>query len=371
MYSVGMYTKNNRFPGLLVVLVLTLMSIPAPAALAAGAIAMPLGGTYTVRANDTLWAIATRYDMTVAQLTAANPNINPDTLRPGQTLTIPGATPSTTAGVTYIVKANDTLWNIASRYGLFVNDLLAANPSVDPQRLRIGQSLRIPISGNTGQAAAPASALYTVRTDDTLWDIAANYGLSVDDLLAANSGVDPRRLVVGQQLTVPGIAPDLLAAAQAAAPVQQPAAPEALEAPAAQAPTQATGISPEAQDMLNRINEKRVASGRAPYTWNGELAAAAQAHADDCAQRNRGSHVGSDGARLAARLGRVGYAASWSSENWANARSVAHAMALWLNEPPGADPHVQNILSTRATEVGIGVAKGAWGYYFIVDFGNR
>ena len=364
MYSVGMYTKNNRFPGLLVVLVLTLMSIPAPAALAAGALAAPPGGTYTVRANDTLWAIAARYDMTVAQLTAANPNINPDTLRPGQTLTIPSATPSTTAGVTYTVKVNDTLWDISSRYGLFVNDLLSANPSVDPQRLRIGQTLRIPISGNADQAAAPASARYTVRADDTLWDIAANYGLSVDDLLAANSGVDPRHLMVGQQLTVPGIAPDMLAAAQAAAPVQQPAAP-------APARTQAAGISPEAQDMLNRINEKRVASGRAPYTWSIELAAAAQAHADDCAQRNRGSHVGSDGARLATRLQRVGYGASWSSENWANARSVAHAMALWLNEPPGADPHVQNILSTRATEIGIGVAKGAWGYYFIADFGNR
>ena len=373
MYSVGMHTKNNRIPGLLVVLVLTLMSVPAPAAHAADLKATPLGDTYTVRANDTLWGIATRYDMTVAQLTAANPNIDPDTLRPGQTLTIPGATPNTTAGVTYTVKANDTLWNIASRYGLFVNDLLAANPSVDPQRLRIGQTLRIPTSGNAGQPATPASARYTVRADDTLWDIAANYGLSVDDLLAANSGVDPRRLMVGQQLTVPGIAPDMLAAAQAAAPVQLSAAPEAPPAPTApaQAPTQEAGISPEAQDMLNRINEKRAASGRAPYTWNAALAAAAQAHADDCAQRNRGSHVGSDGARLATRLGRVGYAASWSSENWANARSVAHAMALWLNEPPGADPHVQNILSTRATEIGIGVAKGAWGYYFIADFGNR
>lgn len=366
VYSVGMYTKNNRFPGLLVVLVLTLMSIPAPAALAAGAFATPPGGTYTVRANDTLWDIAARYDMTVAQLTAANPNINPDTLRPGQTLTIPGATPSAAAGITYTVKANDTLWEIASRYGLFVNDLLAANPGVDPQRLRIGQPLRIPSAGNAGQAAPPARAIYTVRADDTLWDIAANYGLSVDDLLAANSGVDPRHLMVGQQLIIPGITPDLLAAAQAVAPVQQPAAPEA---PAA--PPQAAGISAEAQDMLNRINEKRAASGRAPYIWNAELAAAAQAHAADCAQRNRGSHVGSDGARLAARLGRVGYAASWASENWANARSVAHAMALWLNEPPGADPHVQNILSTRATEIGIGVAKGAWGYYFIADFGNR
>ena len=101
------------------------------------------------------------------------------------------------------------------------------------------------------------------------------------------------------------------------------------------------------------------------------MAAAAQAHADDCARRNRGSHVGSDGSRLAARLQRAGYAATWASENWANARGVAQAMALWWNEPPGADPHVQNIMTTRGTEIGLGVAKGSWGYYFIADFGNR
>lgn len=368
-----MYTKNNRLSGLFIVLILTAMSVLAPVAQASVPFASPLGETYTVRANDTLWDIAARYGITVAQLTAANPSASPATLRPGQTLTIPGTAP-VTSGVVYTVKANDTLWDIAARYDLFVNDLLAANPGVEAQRLRIGQTLRIPSAENpaaTAVPAAPISATYIVRADDTLWDIAANYGLSIEDVLTANPGVDPRRLMVGQPLTIPGIAPEVLGAtpAAAAAPAADPVPASAPEAAAA--PSPASGISAEAQDMLNRINEKRLASGRTPYTWNAELATAAQAHAEDCARQNRGSHVGSDGARLAVRLARAGYAASWASENWANARSVAHAMALWLNEPPGADPHVQNILSTRATEIGIGVAKGAWGYYFIADFGGR
>ncbi len=105
--------------------------------------------------------------------------------------------------------------------------------------------------------------------------------------------------------------------------------------------------------------------------WNDTLAAAAQAHADDCARRNRGSHVGSDGARLAARLQRAGYVPTWSGENWANAQSVEHALAMWWNEPPGVDPHVRNIMADRATEIGIGVARGAWGIYFVADFGNQ
>lgn len=388
-----MRTKNTQFSGLFLVLVILISSVLVPAASAAGNSAPPPpGGKHTVRAGDTLWDIANQYDMTVAQLTAANPGVSPDTLHVGQTLTIPSKTSSVpsaaSSGAIYTVKPNDTLWDIASRHGLFVNDLIAANPGVDPQRLMAGQTLLIPgASAKAVRASEPVAAKYTVHADDTLWDIAANFGLSVNDLLAANAGVDPRRLMVGQQLTIPGISPQALAtmlnpappAAEAAPiplvetpPADPNAAPPAEAAPAPeQQPAPAADISPMAQEMLNMINEKRAASGRATLSWNPQLAAAAQAHANDCAARNRGSHVGSDGARLPARLQRIGYPYVWHGENWANARSVGRAMEMWWNEPAGADPHVQNILAGRATEIGIGVALGAWGYYFIADFGSR
>lgn len=388
-----MYTKNNRFQRLFIVLVLTLMLIPAPAVQAASHVAAPspAGETYIVVANDTLWAIAARYGITVAQITAANPNVNPNALRPGQTLAIP-TNAAAISVASYTVKPGDSLWTVASRYGLFVSDLLAANPGVNPQRLQVGQILHLPDrAGNPTAPLAPVSATYAVRPDDTLWDIAANYGLSVADLLTANPGVDPRRLMVGQQLSIPGITQDALTAALVAQqpattdvpavenPEAEPTASSEQAAPAEPAPTAAPEgepgpvptIDPLALDMLNRINEKRLAGGRSALIWNEQLAAAAQAHAEDCAARNRGSHVGSDGARLAARLQRVGYAATWAGENWANARDVARAMAIWWNEPPGADPHVQNIMASRATEIGIGVARGAWGIYFIADFGSR
>lgn len=427
--------KHNRLSWLFLVLVSLAISLSTPAAHAEGLFAAPVppNGKYVVAANDTLWDIATRFGITVAQLTAANPNVKPNTLRPGMTLTIPSkATPATSAAslnaaaaagapvgiaipaaasvnsvaiddaapvaeaapVTkvlpttpapadaggYVVKPNDTLWDIATRYRVFVNDLLAANPGVDPQRLMVGQILVIPGANGAPAGAAPAQpvkATYTVESDDTLWDIAANYGLSLAELLAANPGVDPRALMVGQQLTIPGISQQALSARldtpAAAAPA--PATAPAAAPPAAPLPTTA-GLAPElapwAQDMVNRINEKRVAGGRAPLTWNDQLAAAAQGQAEDCARRNRGSHVGSDGARLPARLERAGYGPYvWQGENWANARNVERAMHLWWNEPPGADPHVQNIMASRATEIGVGVARGAWGYYFIADFGSR
>ena len=341
-----MHMKNNRFSWLFLVLVTIIMLSLAPAAQAAGrgAPLPPSGGKYTVRANDTLWDIATRNGMTVAQLTAANPGVNPAALRPGQILTLLSATS----------QVSDTV------------------PEVP-------------------------RAVYAVAPNDTLWDIAANYGLTLDDLLAANPGVDPKRLMVGQELTIPGISQEALASAESASAPLEATPAEAAGAPAAEAPAEAaaveaappeaaetTGapapdaasapapeINPMAQEMLDRINEKRVAGGLSALAWNAQLAAAAQAHAEDCAGKNRGSHVGSDGARLAARLQRAGYDPSWSGENWANARSVERAMQMWWNEPRGADPHVQNIMARRATEIGIGVASGAWGIYFIADFGSQ
>jgi LysM repeat protein len=402
-----MRTKNTQFSGLFLVPVILILLVLAPTAQAAGhAAPPPPGGKHVVRAGDTLWDIANRYGLTVAQVTAANPGVSPDNLRVGQTLMIPSKTSSVpsaaSTGAIYTVKPNDTLWDIASRHGLFVNDLISANPGVDPQRLMAGQTLLIPgVAAKAIRAAEPVAAKYTVRPDDTLWDIAANYGLSVNDLLAANSGVDPRRMMVGQQLTIPGISQQVLATmlnappppADAGAPVPvveapppadpnaQPAVdpnaappvdPNAAPPPAPeQAAAPAPDINPMALDMFNKINEKRAAAGRPLLAWNAQLAASAQAHADDCAARNRGSHVGSDGSRLVNRLQRIGYPYVWHGENWANARSVDRAMEMWWNEPPGADPHVQNILAGRATEIGVGVALGAWGYYFIADFGSR
>jgi len=351
-----MHTKNNRFSWLFLVLVTIIMLSLAPAAQAAGRDAPlpPSGGKYTVRVNDTLWDIATRYGMTVAQLTAANPGINPVALRPGQILTIPSQESQVTDTVSevpcavYAVAPNDTLWDIAANYGLTLDDLLAANPGVDPKRLMVGQELVIP--GISQEALGATETPAEDAPPDAAPEVLAETPVEAAPAPGAETPVEAAPPEAGAPTAAP--APE-------AAPVT-----EATSAPAPE-------INPMAQEMLDRINEKRVAGGLPALAWNAQLAAAAQAHAADCAARNRGSHVGSDGARLAARLQRAGYDASWSGENWANARSVERAMQMWWNEPRGADPHVQNIMARRATEIGIGVAKGAWGIYFIADFGSK
>jgi uncharacterized protein YkwD len=137
----------------------------------------------------------------------------------------------------------------------------------------------------------------------------------------------------------------------------------------AAAASPAPSIREDALLILNLMNEKRTARGLPALTWSDPLAAAAQAHADDCAQRGWGSHVGTDGARLRTRLARFGYYPSWASENWANAISAQSAFEMWFWEGPGG-PHYENIMGWNYTEAGIAIARGGWGYYYIVDFGQ-
>jgi LysM repeat protein len=55
------------------------------------------------------------------------------------------------------------------------------------------------------QEEEPSGAVYIVQEGDFLWDIAARFGVAVDDLIAANNITDPNRLSAGDQLVIPGL----------------------------------------------------------------------------------------------------------------------------------------------------------------------
>lgn len=228
--------------------------------------------------------------------------------------------------------------------------------------------------------ARPTSGyVYTIQAGDTLWEIALAHRLTLDELFAANDVPDPQSLHPGDRIFVPAKPVQIVRSASAPARPQTASPAAAAQAAPAQpvpAPTlEGSALSPEMAawpaEILAFINQKRVERGVTPLAWSAELAKAAQAHADDCQQRGWGSHEGSDGARLRTRLARIGYNARWSGENWANARSPQQALAMWWNEPPGADPHRSNMLNPMYREIGIGIVAGPWGYYFFTDFGSR
>ena len=147
--------------------------------------------TYTVKAGDTLYSIAKKYGLTVSELKQLN-NLTSDILSIGQVLNISNSNTSLPSN-TYIVKSGDSLYSIAKKYGITVDALKSANGKTS-NLLSIGEILVIPTTTTT--------RTYTVKAGDSLWKIATNYGVSVNALKQAN-GLSSDLLSIGQVLVIP------------------------------------------------------------------------------------------------------------------------------------------------------------------------
>jgi len=112
--------------------------------------------------------------------------------------------PSTTNGQRYIVQNGDTLSEIAASFGTSVQALMRANPQIEDASLIFpGQELVIPVAvniiPNTGQTT------YIVQGGDTLGEIAVRFNSTIQALLDANPTIQDADLIyAGQSLVIPG-----------------------------------------------------------------------------------------------------------------------------------------------------------------------
>ncbi|MDE3091076.1 MAG: LysM peptidoglycan-binding domain-containing protein, partial [Chloroflexota bacterium] len=157
--------------------------------------------------GDTLFSIATRYGMSVSALAQANGLRDPNFIWIGERLTIPGgAAPSPQSASTYVVQSGDTLFSIATRNGTTVSAVMQANGLYN-YWIYVGQTLRIP-----GQFLPPApqpqpqpqGADYVVRPGDYLAMVASRFGSSVYAIQISNRLPNPSFIWVGQRLFIPG-----------------------------------------------------------------------------------------------------------------------------------------------------------------------
>jgi LysM repeat protein len=171
------------------------------------------GGVYIVQRKDTLWDIASGFSVSVDSLCAANGLSRRDVIRPGQRLNIPeGASISSAqarqqpvkhSGSRYTVRSGDTLSEIASTYNVSVSSLKRAN-GLRSSRIYPGKELRIPTSVERS-SPKPIEAVpgtYRVQKGDTLYDIARRFGVSISELRRTN-GLRTSRIYPGDVLRIP------------------------------------------------------------------------------------------------------------------------------------------------------------------------
>jgi LysM repeat protein len=140
--------------------------------------------------------------------------------------------PVAPSGTEYVVVHGDTLGKIAKKNGVTLSALKAANPGVEPTKLKVGQKLTIPAGGTApaanGASAAPDTGMggetYTVKSGDSLTKIAKAHGTTVKAIESENN-LSTTKIKVGQKLKIP-------AKAEAAAPAAPAPVPPPATAPA-------------------------------------------------------------------------------------------------------------------------------------------
>ncbi len=232
------------------------IKVPMKQAKAAETVAPKNSKTHTVAAKETAYGLAKQYNVSVADLEKANPEIKSG-LKMGQVLTIPGKdqekpktskkeekkaekeakkeakkdakaeTKSVEQNIVYEVVPKDTKYSISKRYGISIEELEKTNPSIKTDSLKIGQKLVIKANPakvesvvkndfpkqevakqETPKQETPNGeyASYQVKPKETLYSLSRQFGLSQNGLTALNPELE-NGVKEGMTIKVPKAVP--------------------------------------------------------------------------------------------------------------------------------------------------------------------
>ena len=152
-----------------------------------------LGNVYIVKKGDSLYSIAQKYNTTVDELKKLN-GLTSNIINVGQVLKLPEKENIVDYDL-YIVKKGDTLYKIANNYNISVNELKKIN-NLTSDTLSIGDQLLVPIIDESDYT------IYIVKKGDSLYSIAQKYNTTVDSIKKLNN-LASNLLSINQQLKIP------------------------------------------------------------------------------------------------------------------------------------------------------------------------
>jgi len=151
---------------------------------------------HVVKEKETLYSIARIYNTSVRELHRLNP-ASKQGLRVGDTLSLPAV--KVIAGYKdHVIRQSETLYSVSRGYKVSIHELMAANADLTRETFHTGKTIRIPLfEAETGYHR------YTVKSGETLYDIARINGVSMDALVEINHELRTQRLYDGMVLVIP------------------------------------------------------------------------------------------------------------------------------------------------------------------------
>jgi len=159
------------------------------------------GGTYTVAAGDSVWSIANKHGISMDQFRSLN-NIKNDYVYPGQKVVVSGSstrtstttsttvssqTSSSAAGNTYTVASGDSVWSVANKHGISMDQFRSWN-NIKNDFIYPGQKVVVKQGGTVATTStSAANGTYKVASGDSVWGIADKFGITTDQFIQWNN----------------------------------------------------------------------------------------------------------------------------------------------------------------------------------------
>lgn len=173
--------------------------------------------THTVQSGESLTSVARKYNMSVQDLAALNGLSVTDGILINQKLKVSGAPVKSSSNTssssgssssantgTYKVQSGDTLTAISRKLGVSNADIAALNSFNANSPLIAGQTIKVPATNaQVERKLNNQSVKYTIQSGDSLTSVANKYGISVDELAAANNLSRTAGLIRGRSITIP------------------------------------------------------------------------------------------------------------------------------------------------------------------------